>query len=84
MHWFTDALSAWFVPRAYLVAEIVCLRQQLAVLARQHPRPRILNRDRRFWILMARWFAKWRESLVIVAPETVLRWHARGWRAYWR
>jgi len=67
-----------------LVTEVVCLRQQLAVLSRREKRPRLYHRDRRFWILMCRWFPRWRECLVIVKPKTVLRWHKRGWRAYWR
>ena len=71
-------------PRMLLAVENVCLRQQLAVLTRQRPLPRIMNENRRFWILMARWFSGWQSCLVIVTPETVLRWHRRGWRAYWR
>ena len=66
------------------MAEVVCLRQQLAVLKRQQPRPPIRDRDRRFWILVSRWFPRWRECLLIVKPETVLGWHRQGWRAYWR
>jgi hypothetical protein len=66
------------------VAENLCLRQQLIVLQRRQPRPRLLGADRRFWILARRWFSGWRDVLLIVQPETVLRWHRRGWRAYWR
>lgn len=66
------------------MAENLCLRQQLAVLTRQQKRPHLHDRDRRFWILMARWLPRWRECVVIVRPETVLAWHRRGWRAYWR
>ncbi len=75
---------AFCKPRMLLAVENVCLRQQLAVLARQRPLPRIKNKDRRFWVLMARWFSGWQNCLVIVTPETVLAWHRRGWRAYWR
>jgi hypothetical protein len=41
------------------------------------------NADRGFWIIASRWFRGWRDSLLLVKPETVLRWHRRGWRAYW-
>jgi hypothetical protein len=58
-------------------------RQQLLVLQRRYPRPRLSNADRRFWILASRWFGGWRRPLRIVRPETILRWHRRGWRAYW-
>lgn len=76
--------SAFCKPKMLLAVENVCLRQQLAVLGRQHPHPRISDKDRRFWILMSRWFAGWRECLVVVKPETVLAWHRKGWRYYWR
>ncbi len=84
MRWVIDAVIALFKPRWRLVAEIVCLRQQLAVLQRQGKRPVLHNQDRRFWILMCRGFEAWRHCLLIVKPQTVLRWHTRGWRAYWR
>jgi hypothetical protein len=77
------AIAAAFRPRVRLIAENLCLRQQLLVLKRRHPQPRLGNADRRFWIIACRWFSSWRGSLLIVKPETVLRWHRRGWRAYW-
>ena len=73
-----------FKPRAVLIAENLCLRQQVAVLSRKQKRPPLHDSDRRFWILMYRWFPRWRQCLVIVQPETVLGWHAKGWRYYWR
>ena len=76
-------ISAALKPKGLLVAENLCLRQQLLVLQRRHPQPRLRNADRQFWICASRWFAGWRNSLLIVKPETVLRWHRRGWRAYW-
>ena len=67
-----------------LVADNLCLRQQLVVLQRRKPRPRLEGADRRFWILACRWFSGWRTSFLIVKPETVLPWHRQGWRTYWR
>jgi transposase InsO family protein len=77
------AIAAIFRPRALLIAENLCLRQQLLVLQRRHPRPRLSDADRRFWILASRWLGGWRNSLLIVRPETVLSWQRLGWRAYW-
>jgi hypothetical protein len=77
------AISAALRPKALLIAENLCLRQQLLVLQRRRPQPPLRNADRQFWICASRWFAGWRNSLLIVKPETVLRWHRRGWRAYW-
>jgi hypothetical protein len=77
------AIAAIFRPKTLLIAENLCLRQQLLALQRRYPRPRLRNADRRFWILASRWFGGWRRPLRIVRPETVLRWHQRGWRASW-
>ena len=77
------AFAAAMRPRLLLIADNVCLRQQLVVLQRRKPRPRLEEADRRFWIFAYRWFSGWRTSLLIVKPETVLRWHRQGWRAYW-
>jgi putative transposase len=73
---------AW--PRTRSERENLCLRQQVAVLRRRRKRPALKNRDRGFWMLMCRWFAGWRECLLIVQPATVLGWHRRGFRYYWR
>jgi transposase InsO family protein len=77
-------IAAIFKPKALLIAENLCLRQQLVVLQRRHPRPRLSDADRRFWILASRWFSHWRHPLLIVKPETVLGWQRAGWRAYGR
>src|SRR6516165_2029510 len=78
------ALAAAVRPKALLIADNLCLRQQLLVLQRRKPRPRLEDVDRRFWIFAYRWFAGWQTSLLVVNPETVLRWHRQGWRTYWR
>ncbi|MEX2172312.1 MAG: integrase core domain-containing protein [Pirellulales bacterium] len=69
---------------AALLAEIVVLRQQLAVFKREQPRPRLRRRDRIFWVWLSRVWIDWRSALVIVQPETVVRWHRSGFRLYWR
>jgi len=77
-------IAATIRPKVLLVADNLWLRKQLVVLPRRKPRPRLEEADRRFWILACRWFSGWRTSLLIVKPETVLRWHRQGWRTYWR
>jgi putative transposase len=67
-----------------LATENLALRQQLAVLKHRYPRPRLTDGDRLFWVLLCRWWTGWRESLHIVQPETVIRWHRQGFRYYWR
>jgi putative transposase len=70
--------------RQQLLLENIALRQQVAVLRRGVKRPRLDDQDRIFWITMLRLLDTWREALHIVQPDTVVRWHRRGWRYYWR
>src|SRR5215467_6530271 len=66
-----------------LLLENLALRQQLAVLKRKHPRPRMGGVDKIFWVLARRFWGTWKQSLVLVQPETVVRWHRAGFRLYW-
>jgi putative transposase len=70
--------------RRGLLLENLALRQQLAVLKRQHPKPRIGLLDKLFWISVRRVWSGWKQSLIVVTPETVVRWHRAGFRSYWR
>ena len=74
----------FLVRRSKLLLEILALRQQLGVLARQQKRPRMKNRDRIFWVFLLRVFTEWKTCLLLVKPDTVIRWHRRGFRAYSR
>jgi hypothetical protein len=68
-----------------LLLESIALRHQIAVLERSRTRrPSFRRFDRLFWILLSRWWSEWRSSLVIVQPETVLRWRRNGWSAIWK
>ncbi len=78
------ALRAALADRRRLTLENIALRQQLAVLKRSVKRPKLEDRDRIFWISMVRALDTWRETLLIVKPETVVKWHRAGWKAYWR
>jgi putative transposase len=66
-----------------LALENLLLRQQLVVALRSQRHPTLRQRDRLFWALIQRSCADWRRHLVLVQPETVLRWHRRGWRLVW-
>jgi hypothetical protein len=68
-----------------LVLESIALRHQIAVLERSRTRrPCFRRTDRLLWILLSRWWPQWRESLVIVQAETVLRWRRDSWTSLWR
>ena len=69
--------------RSDLALENLSLRQQLAVLNRRHRRPKLRRLDRLFWLVLSRSREPWKETLVIVKPETVLRWHRRRFTSYW-
>jgi hypothetical protein len=62
--------------------ENLALRQQLAVLRLRHPRPRFKVQDKLFWVAL-RWWSGWKRTLIVVTPETVVRWHRAGFRLYW-
>lgn len=71
--------------RSSLLLESIALRHQIAVLKRSRTRRPCFRRfERLFWILLSRWWSDWRNSLVIVQPETVLRWRRNGWSAMWK
>ena len=62
----------------------LALRQQLAIYVHRHPRPRLSPLDRAFWVALSRFWPHWRSALVVVRPETVIRWHRNAFRGYWR
>jgi hypothetical protein len=66
-------------------AEILVLRQQINVLRRKSPkRPALNNADRLLFVWLSRLVPTTLAALAVVSPETVIRWHRAGFRAYWR
>ena len=78
------ALGRTFQSRQNLILENLALRQQLAVLKRRHPQPRLNGFDKLFWVVVHRWWSGWKHALIVVTPETVVRWHRAGFHWYWR
>ena len=76
--------SVYFKSRTDTAMEVLALRQQVAVLKRQRPRPPMRPLDRLFWTVLRQTWACWKDVLVIVKPETVIGWHRAGFRIYWR
>jgi putative transposase len=66
-----------------IVLENLALRQQLAVLTRTVKRPQLRSTGRLFWILLAKGWQGWRSALIIVQPDTVVRWHRQWLRRHW-
>lgn len=70
--------------RRHLLLENLALRQQLAVLARRRPQPRFSAPDKLFWIVLCRLWPGWRKALILVQPDSVVRWHRSGFKLYWK
>src|SRR5262245_35299281 len=77
-------IRSLIAPRTALAAENLALRQQPAVLNRKIHRPQLRRRDRFFLVILSQTWKNWREVLIIVKPETVIKWHRQGFRLYWR
>jgi putative transposase len=78
--WATGVLRS----RHDLLMENLALRQQLMMLTQKYSRSRLAATDRLFWVLLRRLWSGWRRALLIVQPETVVRWHRAGFKLYWK
>ena len=65
-------------------AENIALRNQLIVVKRDQNRAALKERDRLFWVILSRIWSGWRDAVVIVQPDTVVRGHKRAFKLYWR
>ncbi len=66
-----------------LFIENLALRQQLAIMKQQAKRPKLRRRDRIFWVFLSRVWKDWKSVLIVVKPETVIRWHRKGFKLFW-
>ena len=79
-----NLVIALAAERQRLVLDNVALKQQLIVLKRSPTRAKLDDSDRVFWVLLSRLFKDWAKHLVIVEPETAIRWYRKGFAFYWR
>ncbi len=79
---FNLVVFAWF-NRVALV-RILVLRHQIGVYKRKAKKPRLRSSDRLLWSLLSRIWKDWSSELVLVKPETVIRWRKRKFREFWR
>ena len=79
LHLFSRILRS----RVDLLLESLALRQQLGVLRRKYPRPQLAPAEKFFWVVFRRLWPGWKRALILVQPETVVRWHREGFRVYW-
>jgi putative transposase len=99
LHWLQECVKLWTKPatsaltigilsdltrsRADLVVENALLRQQLIILKRQIKRPQLTNADRIHLVLLVHFTKFWKQTLHIIQPDTLLRWHRELFRMYW-
>jgi putative transposase len=72
-----------FKNHAALAMENIALRQQLSIYHHSKKRSKIRLPDRLFWILVSRYWKKWKDALIIVKPGTVIGWHRKGFKFFW-
>ena len=75
---FFVAIRVFFRSRSDTALEVLALRQQLAVLKRKRPRPKLNSWDRLFWTSLRQCWSRWPDVLVLVKPDTVVGWHRAG------
>jgi putative transposase len=71
-----------FCSRRDLPLDNLALRQQLSVFKQKQTKPRLGPSDKLFWVLLRRLWAGWLRALILVQPETVVRWHRAGFKLY--
>ena len=100
VHTLRKQVSAWTKPptssvavgslrdlvrtKPQLITENALLRQQLIVLNRSVKRPCLTSTDRSLLVLLASRVRAWKDALLIIQPDTLLRWHRQGFRLFWR
>lgn len=73
-----------FKSRSTLILENLVLRQQLTVQQHTIKRPKLKSKDRVFCTWLSRIWPDWKSALIIVKPETVIKWNRHGFKLYWR
>ena len=76
--------AAFFRSRNQQAIVELALRQQIAAYVQKQTKPKLTPLDRAFSVALLRFWPHWRDTLVIVKPDTVVRWHRNGFRLYWR
>ena len=77
-------MLAFFRKRTEQAIVELAFRQQLATYAQRRPRPELRFLDHALWVALHQLRPRRKEALVIFKSETVVRWHRKGFRLYWR
>ena len=76
-------IKSMIKARSGLILEVTILRHQLNIYQR-NKKPSLKNQDRMILMLISRFWNNWKSALVIVKPETLIGWHRKGFKMYWR
>jgi len=82
--WLLTLLRLLVLPRGALLAENLFLRKQLALFKERKVKPSRITRTARLAMIALSRFFDWRDALVIVKPETFIKWHRTAFRVFWR
>ena len=77
-------VPAFFRSRTEQAIIELALRQQLATYSQKKLKLKLTPLDRIFWVALFRFWPRWKQALAIVKPDTVVRWHRKGFRLYWQ
>src|ERR1017187_237421 len=77
-------IALGFRQRRATAAEILVLRRQIALYQQRGIKPGRIDPVTRISLALLSRFFNWRDALVVVRPETMLRWHRAGWKLFWR
>ena len=73
-----------FRTKQDLILENLMLRQQLNIYKRKNKRPKLENIDRIILVWISRVFSKWKSALVVAKVSTLIGWHRKGFKLYWK
>ena len=79
-----EGIGLVFRQRKSLEAEVLFLRRQLALYMERGVKPRRVDAATRMSLALLSRLFEWRSALVVVRPETLIRWHRAGFRLFWR
>ena len=88
IHYVLIFVSAFFRNRASLGCELVAIRSRKSykesIRQKKQPRPRFTPAFRFLWVLLSSVWSAWESAADLMLPKTVLKWHARVFRLWWR
>ena len=77
-------VSAAVRSHGQLAAENLFLRKQLALYVERQAKPRRADDATRITLVVLSWLMAWRHLLIVVKPDTLIRWHRQGFQLLWR